>query len=47
MAINGQINLDLFVGFLIKKNPNIETEKELKELQKILKFIFEYFDEGK
>lgn len=38
--------MDLFVSFLIRKNQNIETEKELKEMENILKFVFEYFDEG-
>ncbi|RMZ93053.1 kelch 21, partial [Brachionus plicatilis] len=47
VAINGQIKLNLFVAFLIRKNQNIETEKELKEMKRILNFVFEYFDQDK
>lgn len=46
MAINGKIDLESFIYYLMKKVKVFKNENEIEEMKELFEFIFKYFDEG-
>ena len=47
MAINGKIDLESFIYYLMNKVKVFKNENEIEEMKELFEFIFKYFDEGK
>ena len=46
MAINGKIDLESFIYYLMKKVKVFKNENEIEEMKELFEFIFKYFDGG-
>ncbi len=46
MAINGKINLESFINYLLNIVKVFKNENEIEEMKELFEFIFNYFDEG-
>ena len=46
MAINGKIDLESFIYYLMNKVKVFKDETEIEEMKELFEFIFKYFDEG-
>ena len=46
LAVNGSINLESFINYLINKIKVFKDDEELNNMKHLFEFIFQHFDEG-